>query len=583
MQKTNLILAVIFIILILVVLGALREIESKIDSIELKVTDQGVKINKLYDLVDAEPNQETQVKARSENKDRILAGKPFPELKFKDLNENTVDVSKLKGKVVIIDFWATWCGPCTAETTNLLSVYDEFRDKGFEIIGISLDKDLQKLTSYLEEHEIQWPNYYDGKGWQNEISLRFGVNSIPNIVLLDSEGFVKESKLRGERIREAVAGLFGEDIKKQVNSSIDPKDWKEEYVVELNTVDNITSSKFGVNWFSPHKLNISTEKTDFITSLPSFKYDMQRYLTLRLGDAENNQITAVVDFRKPDRNYFPFDLYLDRDRDGDLAEDFIENNKHFTGVQVPYSDGTTESYSLNLYSYSNDDSLHFSYQSHAGRYGFFNVGQTKVQFLVIDNNVNGIFNDREDVILMDWDLDGKIDGSHQADEDVPLYSLLKLPGVTYQVVKFDPPGRSMILKQISIDNITLGDDLEEPVKHQTSANKLLSMIETKPALPAILDIGERLTIKFHYDLGPAEPAHIWARPYTNGRLTEGYGAHPSPVYRKEEQQTGEAEGWFRFSAPAVVDEVRINMIDVESKKNICTLSEKIDAKWVEKE
>ena len=460
-NKSN-VLLVILIVLTFVVLGLLRDIGSKVDSIEEKVAYQGRKITVLYDFVGAEANlemQEQEEQEEQEDKDSIIVGKPFSELEFEDLKGNTVNINRLKGKVVLIDFWATWCGPCTAEIPNLLSVYEDFKDKGLEIIGISLDKDRQRLDDYLEKHEIQWPNYYDGKGWDNEISSRFGVHGIPKIILIDREGIVRKIGLRGDRIREAVAGLFGQDVKKQSIPSIDPKEWKDEYIVELKAIDDIRISKFGVNWYRPHRLEkVSTEKPDFIKSLPTFKYDMQRYLTFRLGNAEDNQIFAVIDFRKPDQKYFPFDLYLDRERNGNLVDDFIENSKHITGIQIPYDDGTTESYSLNLYSCG--ESVRLAYQSLTGRYGFFDVDHTRIQLLVLDNTGDGIFNDREDVILMDWDLDGKIDGSHQADEEVPLYSLLELPGVSYQVVEFDPPGRRMVLQRISVDVGSLADDIQ---------------------------------------------------------------------------------------------------------------------------
>jgi non-specific serine/threonine protein kinase/serine/threonine-protein kinase len=142
----------------------------------------------------------------------IFIGKPFPQLEFNDLKGNVVNIGKLKGKVVLVDFWATWCGPCTAETPNLISVYNEFKDKGLEIISISLDKDHEELNDYLEKHKIQWPNYYDGKGWDNEISSRFGIHGIPEIILIDREGIVRETGLRGDRIREAVSQLIKGDF-----------------------------------------------------------------------------------------------------------------------------------------------------------------------------------------------------------------------------------------------------------------------------------------------------------------------------------------------------------------------------------
>jgi len=233
-----------------------------------------------------------------------------------------------------------------------------------------------------------------------------------------------------------------------INNPEGERGWRDEYVIKLEPTGDIRK-EFGVNWYRPHRVaRISTEKPDLINTLPKFKYEMQRYLTLRLGDAENNEIVGVMDFRKPDRNHFPFDLYLDRDRDGDLAEDFIEDRRHIKGICAAYNDGTVENYSLNLYSYStNSEPIGVAYQSRAGRYGILEADKKRIQLLVIDNSGNGIFNDDDDVILLDWDLDGKIDGSHQADDDRPLYSLLELPGASYRVAEFDAQGRRMVLRR----------------------------------------------------------------------------------------------------------------------------------------
>ena len=231
-----------------------------------------------------------------------------------------------------------------------------------------------------------------------------------------------------------------------VNNPDGEAGWKDEYVIRLKSTGDIRKY-FGVNWYRPHKVaRIFTEKPDFINALPKFRYEMQRYLILRLGDAENNHIAAAMDFRKPDRKHFPFDLYLDRDRDGDLAEDFITDSERIKGISTPYKDGTTESYALHLYAYSNEP-IAVAYQSHAGRYGILEADRKRIQILVIDNSGNGIFNDADDVILLDWDLDGKIDGSHQADDDRPLYSPLELPGGRYRVAEFDTPGRRMALRR----------------------------------------------------------------------------------------------------------------------------------------
>jgi non-specific serine/threonine protein kinase/serine/threonine-protein kinase len=194
--------------------------------------------NCLYRLINNKnisPDINIQKPQQSAGLNEIFIGKPFPQLKFNDLKGNVVNIGKLKGKVVLIDFWATWCGPCTAETPNLISVYNEFKGKGFEIIGISLDTDHEKLNDYLEKNKIQWPNYYDGKSWKSEISSRFGIHGIPEIILIDREGIVREIGLRGDRIREAVSQLImGKGIIKKTENQKFNQDLNNELITLTN-------------------------------------------------------------------------------------------------------------------------------------------------------------------------------------------------------------------------------------------------------------------------------------------------------------------------------------------------------------
>ena len=141
--------------------------------------------------VSGDPSSATTQVAKKPSGSRlrgVSVGKQFPALQFKDLDGSAVSLGKLKGKVVLIDFWATWCPPCVKETPNLLSIYEEFNDKGFEIIGISLDRNRQKLVDYVAKNKIAWPNYFDGKGWDNKIASKLGIQSIPLTLLLDRQG-----------------------------------------------------------------------------------------------------------------------------------------------------------------------------------------------------------------------------------------------------------------------------------------------------------------------------------------------------------------------------------------------------------
>jgi thiol-disulfide isomerase/thioredoxin len=114
-------------------------------------------------------------------------GKPL-DLQFTAVDGREVDLSKLKGKVVLVDFWATWCGPCVGEIPHVKEAYDKYHSNGFEIVGISFDEDKQALTHFVQTHDMAWPQYFDGKGWQNKFGQEFAIDSIPTMWLVDKNG-----------------------------------------------------------------------------------------------------------------------------------------------------------------------------------------------------------------------------------------------------------------------------------------------------------------------------------------------------------------------------------------------------------
>ncbi len=139
----------------------------------------------------------------------LSEGSVFPDFNVKDLDGKPLSVSGEKGKVVMLDFWATWCPPCRAELPNVIATYEKHHAQGFEIIGISLDQDRDKLTSFIKEKGMAWPQYFDGQGWQNKLAMRYGVQSIPMTYLLDKDGKIIGSELRGEELEAAVAKAVG--------------------------------------------------------------------------------------------------------------------------------------------------------------------------------------------------------------------------------------------------------------------------------------------------------------------------------------------------------------------------------------
>jgi peroxiredoxin len=134
----------------------------------------------------------------------LAEGTKFPDFSEKDSAGKPLSIANYKGKVVLLDFWATWCGPCVHELPNVIKTYDTHHKQGFEIIGISLDKDQEKLASFTKEKNMTWVQYFDGLVWQNKLAVKYGINSIPATFLLDGQGTIIGKDLRGEDLENAV-------------------------------------------------------------------------------------------------------------------------------------------------------------------------------------------------------------------------------------------------------------------------------------------------------------------------------------------------------------------------------------------
>ncbi|MDF1661078.1 MAG: TlpA disulfide reductase family protein [Planctomycetota bacterium] len=140
----------------------------------------------------------------------LAVGKEFPDFKVKDTEGKELSLSEYKGKVVLVDFWATWCGPCMKEMPNVIKAYTKYHAKGFEIIGISFDKDKDRMDKVTKDKKMTWRQYFDGKGWGNLLGKKYGIRSIPATFLVGKDGKIIAKNLRGDDLEKALAKAYGD-------------------------------------------------------------------------------------------------------------------------------------------------------------------------------------------------------------------------------------------------------------------------------------------------------------------------------------------------------------------------------------
>jgi len=149
------------------------------------------------------------VRQQARNNQNLQVGKIAPEINLPNPEGDVVPLSSLRGKVVLIDFWAQWCRPCRMENPNIVDAYNQYKDKGFTVYGVSLDRSKDKWVQGIEEDGLPWTHVSDLKYWQSEAARTYNINAIPASFLLDREGRIIAKNLRGPALHQKLKEVLG--------------------------------------------------------------------------------------------------------------------------------------------------------------------------------------------------------------------------------------------------------------------------------------------------------------------------------------------------------------------------------------
>ena len=160
-------------------------------------------------FLEMEPNAESAQEVRAIVANPKLAGAKFAaDFNVKDATGAPISLTSLRGKIVLLDFWAVWCGPCRAEMPSVKRIAKKYAGEPLVILGISLDRDRKAFEEYQKLEGMNWPQFYDGKGWGNQVAQLYKVNRIPHTVLIDQDGIIRATGLRGEQLSNKIGELL---------------------------------------------------------------------------------------------------------------------------------------------------------------------------------------------------------------------------------------------------------------------------------------------------------------------------------------------------------------------------------------
>ena len=145
-----------------------------------------------------------------EAQEAVAIGKEFIDFSMKTPEGETVSMSDYagKGKYVFIDFWAAWCGPCISEMPNVVAAYEKYKNKDFEIVGVSFDDNKDDWIKGIKDLNMTWPQMSEVSGWETEVVKLYAIQGIPHTVLLDKEGIIIAKDLRGKQLHDKLAELL---------------------------------------------------------------------------------------------------------------------------------------------------------------------------------------------------------------------------------------------------------------------------------------------------------------------------------------------------------------------------------------
>ena len=155
----------------------------------------------------ASPDEKIAAAARAPPAEKALRHAPL-DWKLPALDGGTIDLPALRGRAVLVQFWASWCPDCNREMPVMLATYQQFHGQGLEVVGISLDKDKEALQATVRKKGIAWPQYFDGNYWNNDVAVRFGVRGIPELWLVDTNGRVVATGVQANQLAALIPPLL---------------------------------------------------------------------------------------------------------------------------------------------------------------------------------------------------------------------------------------------------------------------------------------------------------------------------------------------------------------------------------------